>query len=109
MTPEEWVEFVQSYAGPEEFEAWACKTLNIPKEMLYIAPYEPPPREANGKFLCKYFGCLGEYTSKQGRENHFNSAHLGFRAHCLDCNAVLMNEGSLPRHKRESCTKRKTG
>ncbi|KAE9386697.1 hypothetical protein BT96DRAFT_1005820 [Gymnopus androsaceus JB14] len=108
MAPEEWGRFVQSYVGrPEDFETWAWKKLKIPEEMLYIAPYEPPPRQVNGDFLCTYHGCFNVYKNKQGRENHFNVAHLGFRAQCPDCNTVLMNQSSLPRHKRDNCTMRK--
>ncbi|KAE9383575.1 hypothetical protein BT96DRAFT_993031 [Gymnopus androsaceus JB14] len=107
MTPEEWGKFVQSYDGrPEDFGTWAWKTLKIPEEMLYIAPYEPPPRQANGDFLCNYHGCVKEYTSKQGRENHFNVAHLGFRVRCPDCPAVLKNQNSLSRHRQNNCTMR---
>ncbi|KAE9400341.1 hypothetical protein BT96DRAFT_993037 [Gymnopus androsaceus JB14] len=108
MTPEEWGSFVQSYAGrPEDFGAWAWRTLKIPEEMLYIAPYEAPPPEANGDFFCNYHGCFNVYKTKQARENHFNVVHLGFRVPCPDCNAVLMNRNSLPRHRRDHCLKRK--
>ncbi|KAE9400330.1 hypothetical protein BT96DRAFT_648273 [Gymnopus androsaceus JB14] len=109
LTPEEWQNFVDFYPGrPEDFEAWLWKALNIPVEMLYIAPYQPPSRQLNGDFLCTYHGCLNVYKNKQARENHFNVAHLGFRVHCLACDAVLMNPNSLPRHRRDHCPMRKT-
>ncbi|KAE9400339.1 hypothetical protein BT96DRAFT_975367 [Gymnopus androsaceus JB14] len=94
--PEEWITFVQSYVGrPEDFEAWAWKALNIPEEMLYIAPYEPPPPQADIYFLCTYHGCSKVYKNKQAREKH-----LRFRAGALsnanNCSVICL-ETSSPR------------
>ncbi|KAF9072291.1 hypothetical protein BDP27DRAFT_1320686, partial [Rhodocollybia butyracea] len=54
-------------------------------------------------FCCFFHGCNKQYRSRQTRDKHFDSIHLGMRFMCRLCGSPFMNQNSVTRHEAQRC------
>ncbi|KAJ4479517.1 hypothetical protein C8J55DRAFT_71225 [Lentinula edodes] len=86
----------------QDFERWFWST---PLPLPPLAPpilikFEDSPNL--NVFPCFYHGCPKQtdpYRSKQSRNNHFDSTHIGARFFCPKCDEEFRNKGSVRRHQ----------
>ncbi|KIK60391.1 hypothetical protein GYMLUDRAFT_606464 [Collybiopsis luxurians FD-317 M1] len=102
LSMERWYHYlVENYPGADlrGFESWFWR-MNFSSSPNFL----PVPPEAehisfDGEFYCFYPGCPKHYRSKQSRDNHFDTIHLGFRYLCDLCHTPFMNRNSVKKHK----------
>ncbi|KAF9072293.1 hypothetical protein BDP27DRAFT_426208 [Rhodocollybia butyracea] len=107
-TMEMWYSFAQVYSGSEqEFEAWLWGVPVLPYiPSSHQYPVDDDAMTPGPQFHCFSHECTKKYLSRQSRDNHFDSTHLGMRFGCQFCGNLFMNRNSVRRHETQRCPRR---
>ncbi|KAJ3745609.1 hypothetical protein DFH05DRAFT_1038596 [Lentinula detonsa] len=103
---QEWYADTKVFSGEKrQFEAWFWNTpegtLSPLESQPFVRVVDVPEMRS---FPCFYPGCPKQaepYRTKQNRDNHFDSTHLGVRFSCplSSCGEEFKNKGSVKRHR----------